>query len=187
MKTSNKISLDKFVPHKSDVIMFDSNILIKLLYPTMCVNSPAAAYENLYAEILKVQSKLIISSIQISEFVNRCIRFQFELFKEAQKDPTIAFKKDYRSTEDYKNSMTAILDIIKTDIIPNFSFVDDGFDKMHESEIFRYGFSYDFNDSLLLEIAKQQNSILVTDDADFGNYISKVKIVTNNKKLLMFS
>ena len=83
--------------------------------------------------------------------------------------------------------MNAILEIIKTDIIPNYSFIDDGFSNMQTDSIFKYGFSYDFNDSILLEIAKQHNSILVTDDADFGNYTSKVKIVTNNSKLLLFA
>lgn len=187
MKASNKIPLDKFVPHKSDVIMFDSNILIKLLYPVMDNTSYSAAYGNLYAKILEVGATLIISSIQISEFVNTCIRFQFELYKKAQNDPRLKFKADYRDTKDYDASMRAILDIIKNDIIPNFSFVDDGFKNMQKDNIFCYGFSYDFNDSILLEIAKQNNSILVTDDRDFGNYISDVKIVTSNKALLMFS
>lgn len=87
----------------------------------------------------------------------------------------------------YSNSMKAILDIIQTDIIPNYTFVDDKFSNMQNDKIFRYGFSYDFNDSVLLEIAKQYKSILVTDDADFGNYDSNITIVTNNRKLLMFS
>lgn len=183
----NKIALSDFSPKKEDIITFDSNILIKLLYPAMCENISVVAYENLYAKILQTKSSLIISSIQISEFVNRCIRFQFTLFKEAQKKPSMDFKKDYRETEDYKNSMEAILDIIKTDIIPNYSFVDDGFSSMSTDQIFRYGFSYDFNDSVLLEIAQLHKAILITDDADFGNYNSDVKIVTNNRKLLMFS
>ena len=187
MSKSNKIRLSEFVPQKTDVVTFDSNILIKLLYPAMCDNTQIEPYEDLYAKILKAKSNLIISSIQISEFVNRCIRFQFALFKTAQNNSSMDFKKDYRDTDDYKESMNAILEIIKTDIIPNYSFIDDGFSNMQTDSIFKYGFSYDFNDSILLEIAKQHNSILVTDDANFGNYTSKVKIVTNNSKLLLFA
>ena len=153
----------------------------------MSEKAPIAAYEDLYAKILQAGSSLIISSVQISEFVNRCIRFQFALFKDSENNPALDFKRDYRSTEDYSNSMKAILDIIQTDIIPNYTFVDDKFSNMQNDKIFRYGFSYDFNDSVLLEIAKQYKSILVTDDADFGNYGSNITIVTNNRKLLMFS
>ena len=187
MAKTNKIRLSEFVPHQTDVITFDSNILIKLLYPTMTEKAPTAAYEDLYSKILRAKSSLIISSVQISEFVNRCIRFQFALFKDSQNNSLLDFKKDYRNTEDYANSMKAILDIIQTDIMPSYTFVDDKFSNMQKDKIFRYGFSYDFNDSVLLEIASQYDAILVTDDGDFANYNSNVKIVTNNRKLLMFS
>lgn len=186
MPKSRITSLTDFIPHKDDVITLDSNILIKLLYPAMCENAAISAYEALYATILKVKCRLIISSVQISEFINRCIRFQFELYKKSSGDVSLDFKRDYRSTDDYKNSMNAILDIIKSDIMPNYAFIDDGFKDMQSDKIFRYGFSYDFNDSILVEIASRNNAIIVTDDADFGNYDSPVKLVSNNRKLLMF-
>lgn len=186
MRKQNKIPIREFQPKADDVITFDSNILIKLLYPAMCENN-ISVYEHLYSDILREKSRLIITSIQISEFINRCIRFQFELYKKSISDPFLEFKKGYRNTEDYKSCMTAILDIIQADIIPYFSFVDDGFSDMQSDKIFRYGFSYDFNDSIILEIAKHNKAILVTDDKDFGNYVSDVKIVTNNQTLLMFS
>ena len=166
--------------------MLDTNILIKILYPAMN-DKRIAPYETLYAKILSAKSKLLISSIQISEFVNRCIRFQFALYADSNESKGLDFKKDYRSTEDYKNSMTAILDIINSDIIPNYIFIDDGFSRMQTDKIFKYGFSYDFNDSLLIEIASRNHAMLVTDDRDFANYTSDVKIITNNKTLLMFS
>ena len=185
-KSRLKISLGSFIPSEKDVLILDSNILIKILYPAMC-DDHIAPYASMYAKILAAKSKLIISSIQISEFVNRCIRFQFELYKKSHPGQLIEFKRDYRNTDDYRDCMTAILDIIKSDIIPNFAFIDDGFKDMQHDDIFKYGFSYDFNDSILLEIAKQNHAILITDDKDFGNYITKVKIVTNNQTLLMFS
>ncbi len=81
--------------------------------------------------------------------------------------------------------MNAILDIIRTDIVDNFTFIDDGFSKMNCQNIFIYGFSYDFNDSLLVEIARQYKAILVTNDADYANYGNDFQIVTSNKFLLM--
>ena len=81
--------------------------------------------------------------------------------------------------------MNDILDIIKTDIMTNFEFIDDGFSQMNSEHIFLYGFSYDFNDSLIVEIARNQKAILVTNDADYANYGSDFQIVTSNKFLLM--
>lgn len=95
------------------------------------------------------------------------------------------FKRDYRSTNDYRKKMNAILDIIKTDISDNFIFIDDGFSQMNRQNIFVYGFSYDFNDSLLVEIARQHIAILITNDADYANYGHDIQIVTSNKFLLM--
>ena len=55
---------------------------------------------------------------------------------------------------------------------------------MNKDNIFKYGFSYDFNDSLLVEIVKKNNAILITDDADFGNYQMNFTLVTSNNFLL---
>lgn len=183
MKNST-ILLDSFKPKQSDNILLDTNILLDLFYP-LDFESTSNKYETLFNNLIKEKSHLLISPIQISEFINRCIRIQFKLYQNAIKNPTLEFKKDYRSTDDYREKMNAILDIIRTDIVDNFTFIDDGFSKMNCQNIFIYGFSYDFNDSLLVEIARQYKAILVTNDADYANYGNDFQIVTSNKFLLM--
>ena len=138
-----KIPIQTYKPNSNESLIFDTNILIKLFYP-IDFSGSADNYTNLYDEIKKVKANLIISAIQISEFVNRCIRLQFDLYRKNLPDPNIDFKRDYRSTNDYYNNMSAILDIIKCDILPNFTFVNDEFNLMQHDNIFRYGFSYDF-------------------------------------------
>lgn len=173
-----------FKPNKQQIFLMDTNILIKLLYPSMSGKN-TEAYEKLYQSIISTGAKFIISSIQISEFVNRCIRFQFNLWKEDQMK-NVDFKNDYRESDDYRESMQAILEIIKTDILSNSICISDRFHEMKEENLYRYGFSYDFNDSLVAEIARLNNAILITDDKDFGNYASDIEIITGNKSLLMF-
>lgn len=181
---NNTIHLDSFKPKQSDNILLDTNILLELFYP-LDFESTSNKYETLFDNLIKEKSHLLISSIQISEFVNRCIRIQFKLYQNTIKNPALEFKKDYRSTDDYREKMNAILDIIRIDISENFTFIDDGFSKMNRQNIFVYGFSYDFNDSLLVEIARQHNAILITNDADYANYGNDFQIVTSNKFLLM--
>ena len=96
-----------------------TNILLNLFYP-LDFESTSNKYEMLFENLIKKKSHLLISSIQISEFINRCIRIQFKLYQNATKDTTLEFKRDYRSTNDYRKKMNAILDIIKTDISDNF-------------------------------------------------------------------
>ncbi|ETP71048.1 PIN domain-containing protein [Lachnospiraceae bacterium JC7] len=70
------------------------------------------------------------------------------------------------------------------DIVTNFEFVDDKFSEMEYSDIFIKGFSYDFNDALIVQIARKYGAILITDDVDFGNYKIDFPIVTSNNILL---
>lgn len=186
MKNSSKTEINLFIPSQHDTMLLDTNILIKLLFP-IDFNGKIEKYSTFYEKTKKANSSLIISSVQISEFINRCIRLQFNLYKDSIGQASIDFKKEYRETEDYRNSMKAILEIVTGDILSSFKFIDDGFSNMQYESIFRYGFSYDFNDALLVEIAKKNKAIIVTDDVDFANYGTDVKIVTANKKLLMFS
>ena len=82
--------------------------------------------------------------------------------------------------------MNAIFDIVKLDIASHSTYVNDNFAKMNCENLYHYGFSYDFNDSLMAEIARLNHAILVTDDRDFANYSSNISIVTGNRTLLMF-
>lgn len=183
-RVSKKSDIETFNPNRNQILLFDTNILIKLLYP-IDFSGSVEKYAVLFEKIKKAKAKLIISSVQVSEFINRCIRIQYKLYQKTNGE-NIDFKKDYRNTDDYRINMKAILDIIKNDVVSNFEFIDDGFSKMQHENIFVYGFSYDFNDSLLVEIAEQRNAIIVTDDLDFANYKLSVPIVTGNRNLLKF-
>lgn len=182
MKKRNKWSIDSYVPTESDKVIFDTNVLINIFYP-INFSKNTSKYEEFYTKLLDKRVEIYLSSIQVSEFINRCIRFRFSVFSDGKK---LDFKRDYRETEDYCSHMEGILDIINSDIIPNFSFIDDGFSDMDYENIFKYGFSYDFNDALISEIAKRKDAYLITHDSDFLNYGSDLKLITANKGLLRF-
>ncbi len=183
-----KVQVSKFTPTKENVLLLDTNILIHLFYPTMS-QSYMKPYEKLYSDALSQKATLILPAIQISEFVNRCIRLQYDLYLQNENIDKNAcdFKRDYRDTEDYQTSMDAILEIIDNDIFPNFTLVSDQFDSINKDKILLRGFSYDFNDALLVQIAEKYNAAIITNDADFGNYSTKQTIISTNSKLLMFS
>lgn len=186
MSNKKVISLENYTPEKESKIVIDTNILINIFTPynIMYNKKTQELYSNLWVKLNKAKCNLLISSVQISEFINRCIRIEFELYKKNKNQERLNYKKDYRPTDDYKEKMNDIFDIIFKDIMPNFTFISDNFDKINKENIFTYGFSYDFNDSLLVEIVKDNNAVLITDDADFGNYEMNFKIVTSNRFLL---
>lgn len=181
-----KMSITKCSPSPNDIFLLDTNILIHLFYPTLS-NTYMKEYENWYGRSIRNNSKFILPAVQLSEFVNRCIRFQFDLYAGKECSNSFDFKRDYRGTDDYRNCMNAILDIINQDILKNFQPVDDCFNSIDLKNLLCYGFSYDFNDALLVQIAEKHHASIVTHDVDFANYKTTQLILTDNKKLLMFS
>ena len=181
---NNIQNISSYTPTAEDIFLFDTNILIKIFYTPLGARN-STPYINFYGKVMKSKSKLLLSSIQLSEFVNRCIRFRFDLYRHSH--PEIKnFKDDYRDTEDYHDCMDAIISIIENDIFSSFTRVNDNFESLLPENLLMHGFSYDFNDAIIAEISRFQNAVLVTDDKDYVNYLNKLKIVTNNRALLMF-
>lgn len=176
--------LSNYTPLATDTFLLDTNVLIKLFYP-IGFDDSYKPYEDYYKKIISSKCTLILTSIQVSEFINRCIRIQHNLYRQEHPE-IIDFKKDYRKTQDYTDNMKGILQILKS-IIPKFSIIDDDFSKINFDDIINHNFSFDFNDAFLMAFAQLHNFIVLTDDRDFANYTSSTKIVTNNRKLLMFS
>lgn len=176
--------LSEYAPKASDTFLVDTNILIKLFYP-VDFDDRNKPYEDYYKKMIAAKSTLALTSIQVSEFINRCIRIQYNLYK-AEHPEVLDFKKDYRGNENYSTAMKAILRVLK-DIAAKSVIVDDDFSKMKIENLTNYSFSFDFNDSFLNYYAQLHNFIILTDDKDFSNYPSSVKIVTNNNALRRFS
>ena len=181
----SKLDINSYTPQPSDRFPLDTNILINQFYPLMGQNY-MIPYQQFYVKAIKQKSVFLLPAIQISEFINRCIRFSFDFYKKTNSLQNYDYKHDYRESNDYREHMTAILDIVKNDIIPTFTIVDDHFSEMSQDKIYVYGFSYDFNDALLVQIAEKQHASIVTHDADFANYTTKVNMISSNQRLLMF-
>lgn len=177
----NVISASEYKPSNEKVLM-DTNVLIFIFTPYVDI-SKNSVYLNLWSKISKSRCEKLITAIQLSEFINRCIRIEYAMYKKANGD-NIDFKKEYRSSDDYKEKMNDIISIVENDIVPDFTFVDDKFSELDKNNLFKPGFAFDFNDSLLVEITKKYGATLITDDSDYGNYKLDFPIVTNNSFLL---
>ena len=80
MKNKNKLLISSYVPVAEDKVIFDTNVLINIFYP-INFSKKTNQYEKLYVKLLEKSVKIFLSSIQISEFINRCIRFRFATFQ----------------------------------------------------------------------------------------------------------
>ena len=95
-------SISSFTPKASDIFILDTNILIKMYYPLEYNARQSLDYEKLIGKIKKCKASILITSVQISEFINRCIRIQYGIYKQNNSLDNLDYKTDYRSTQDYK-------------------------------------------------------------------------------------
>lgn len=176
------LNMDNYNPKKEDILILDTNILIDLFYP-MNLGKDISSINKLYQKVVKAGTKIIVSSVQVSEFINRCIRFQFDLYK-GEHPECQNFKTDYRSESDYMDCMSTILDIVKNEWKNTIEFIDDKFSELPADKIFINNFAYDFNDALIVEIANKYNAIFVTNDNDFISYKLNKPMLSTNRLLL---
>ncbi len=80
--------------------------------------------------------------------------------------------------------MEVILDIIKNEWQRRFVFVNDKFNELEKENLFGHEFAYDFNDAMIVELAKKYKAILVTNDKDYISYDLPGIIVSSNRFIL---
>lgn len=150
-------------------IFFDANILIYLFWSTGSMR-----WETLYGEafgkIIPQGNECIVNFTVLSEFVNRTHRIEYERFlgrtRNSKKD--YPYKK-FRNSDDGKTSLSDIYLILKESVLSDFSVMDKSFTKS-DLEKFLTVDSLDFGDKPILEICKENNLVLFTNDSDFNGF-----------------
>ncbi|EAI7262556.1 PIN domain-containing protein [Campylobacter lari] len=143
-------------------IFFDTNILIYLFYASDSKLQEECA--SLYNELLKSKALCYTSFLNISEFYSRCMKIEFEKAKEL--DEQLKYK-NFRNSEEGSEIEKDITNIVKL-LLAKFSLVMVDFDKNFVAKILDNE-TIDLCDKALVEICKQENMILFTNDKDFKN------------------
>ena len=157
---------------------FDNNIWIVLFAPF--INTDIDRQNKASEFINKIQSfnsEINLTSLILSEFSNTYLRVSYELWKKSTENYSANYKKDYKSTEDYKDNLALVKRNIKT--IIGLDFVQkypDDFNAVNIDNIIN-NFQIDFNDAYYLELCRKNNWILVTSDNDFDNIDCNITII----------
>lgn len=156
--------IDKLTGKK---IFFDANVLIYLFWSTGS-NHWEFQYGSAFGKILKQKNECVVNFTVFSEFVNRTHRLEHERFLRqlgySKKD--YPYKK-FRNSDDGKTSLNDIYLILKESVLSDFSVMDKSFTKS-DIENFLTVDSLDFGDKPILEICKENNLVLFTNDGDFN-------------------
>lgn len=174
---------EKYRPLPKDRFFFDANVLIYIFSPIAnSSKNQQAQYAAFLKKVIEAKSELFTSSLILSEFVNTCFRYEFNILKE--QTPKINFKKDFRNTKKYETLVKEVGIIVNKGILGIAQKIDDGFTKIDTHLWFDDGSRFDFNDKYYQALANIENLKIVTDDGDFASSDRQVQIITANPKLL---
>lgn len=174
-----------FEPKKGALYFFDANIWIGVFMPIANYSKDEyAAYSNLLQELISNKSQIFISSLVLSEVLNRFLKIEFNLLRNREPSTYRNYKKDFRGTGIYKSTVKHIVEIIKNDILDISTRVSDDFSTIDINTLFDNLEESDFNDNYIAKLTCDNGCFLVTHDFDFQSNSDSFTIITSNQDLL---
>ena len=170
-----------YQPKFNESFFFDANVWIFLF---CAIAGTGKRKQNLYSDFLNDLNRrklgVYVNSLVVSEFANRYLRIEFELWKKESENFRADYKKDFIATDKYRETIVEVISAIRK-ILALSERASDNFQAVEMENIFNELETCDFNDSYYIELARLNNWIIVTDDADFfGVNQQDIKIITAN-------
>lgn len=166
---SKIIPINDYTPRSGESFFFDCNVWIFNFCP---IGGSSKAQQKIYSSFLKNiianKARIIVNSLVLSEFSNRYLRFDFDLWKKSTDCliPDPQFKRDYIPSGRYvatvRNVKQALENIVKLS-----DKMSDDFYRIELNDVHRYFEKIDFNDCYYYEFCRNNDHKLVTDDQDF--------------------
>lgn len=161
--------------------MFDTNIWLYINGPVVGYHRDRqSAYSNLLKDILDKGASIVVTSLILSEYVNRLLRYAFDCWKKEERRNTADFKKDFRLTPNYlevlQDVKEQVADIMQ---LPNIVKFPDNFQNVNLDCILnQMNNECDYNDSYMVYNCERNNYKLVSDDRDLRNMTSTAQLIT---------
>ncbi|KFL33149.1 MULTISPECIES: PIN domain-containing protein [unclassified Sulfurospirillum] len=151
-----------------DQVFIDTNILIFLFSPSFVSSKQyqVEKYSAIFEKLVEKHCKLYINATVISEFINRCMRLDFD--RNFNIDGKKNFKRDYRPSPQYKRTLEIVLKEMKK-FLQFANHVNDDFAQFNFIEMLSKHNQSDFNDLIIADTVQKKNFKLLSDDNDFKN------------------
>jgi hypothetical protein len=176
------VDITNYSPKSSDVFFFDNTVWMYLFCPLGSYNQKKQKhYSSFLKNVGSSKCTIYISSLILSEFANRYLRLDFELWKNETKNYSANFKRNFIGTQRYKDTIEEVTASINN-IMSLCEKTPDNFNAVDFINVLEHFVHVDFNDSYYLELARISKLKIVTDDSDFVNYTNhSIEIFTIGK------
>lgn len=145
-------------------IFFDANVVMYIYFSSSSMKKWPATYSAIFRQLLVNKNRLIVDYNVLSEVVNRELRMNHSNF-EAANGPTKY--KLWRNSKDGQNAETRTYAIIKSLLSSTFQ-LDGKVYNMSDINQMLIPSNQDFIDKAIVNLCKEKNYILLTNDKDFS-------------------
>lgn len=176
------MKVDKLKEHNVSPLnsyLFDTNVWLYIYGPLAgSEKRKQSQYASLLRDIVDRKAGLFITSMVLSEYINRVLRIEFEQWKKHNGLYNADYKRDYRTTEDFQDALADVKAQVK-DILYNVTQKrPDDFNNIDIDGIVNsMSNSADFNDVYLVRCCERGNMCFVSDDKDIVNIQSSIRLI----------
>ena len=173
-------------PKEHTSYIFDSNIWLPIL--GLDADALSEHYKNFFSKVFRTNgSKILICPIQLSEILNRLLRYyarvaydkKYKHLTGNKPDANSFYKDEYRSSVDFREKYAGIIDDLEQ-YNSHLHVCDIVVKELSTLTTFESQ-SLDFNDNYLYLLAKEHGAVIITHDGDFHDL--SVQVGTYNLKL----
>lgn len=165
-------------PNQAYSYLFDTNIWLYIYGPVAgSQQRKQRVYSNLLHTILDRKATIYITSLVLAEYVNRVLRMGFKQWEISNQRPGSDFKRDYRTTDDYKDTLSDAIAQVE-DILKITQRRPDDFNAIDiNSVLVSMEQSSDYNDSYLVKCCERGGMKFVSDDGDITSINSPIMVI----------
>lgn len=176
---SSRYNSSDSITIRNKKIFFDANILIYLYWAT--ASEWDDKYAKIYDDIDDPSNNFIVDFIVISEFVNRAMRISYDIYLDEKgfDSKDISFK-EYRNNQEGQEALQEVYTLVK-EVLEYFEVIESSYSKSKIEEMCTSD-DLDISDKAIVEICKNNDFILLTNDSDFKD--SDVDILSCNNSLV---
>jgi hypothetical protein len=184
---NNVIDIETYAPRDGDKYFFDANIWLYFYCPVISISNykktVISKYDGFLKKALGNDTTIYISSLIASEIINAWLRLDFNILR-GKKIVQNNYKRSYRGSSHYHDAVEDIQTVFNTQLLKISIPVDDQVTEISLPDVLSGLDKSDFNDCYYHHLAKLNNLMIVTDDADFAKLDTGISILTANQNLL---
>jgi predicted nucleic acid-binding protein len=169
----------QYTVRSNEEYFFDTNVWLFIFAPLAgAKKDKQRIYSGLLKDIISRGDTIWINSQVVAEYINRCLRMEFDQWKIREQKPLADYKRDFRPTTDYLAALKSAKSLISV-ILQSCTRHPDDFHTIDINAILSsMGSSCDYGDAIMIELCQRKKFKLVTDDSDMTKNKLPITVLT---------